>query len=411
MNLLQRAGSPLAFSFLCCLAGTPAVSQTLNFVPEPPVVPTRDKSPADIGTPASAMKPARLESDAPSGVVAPAPDSAKRPLDAASAATRELPAPIKTEAVPANQPAPSQPAATRVRDIVSTIKDSPAPAPAVDVRAMRLEELKRLSKEEIQASATDKFVAYVLKGNERTVVLDFPTTLAQARMFGRVILFIERDGTSKTRVMTVAEVQKWLVKNTKTLDTLTMGNNIRASEFARFFNTARLQEEPLTTDERELYDWLLQMQLLREEELGVAVVEPEAIVVSVPQVSTVQGCAPCSVSAEQRRVTVEHEFSHARFATDIPYQNYVGWFWSNGMNTVVRSKFTQFLRKRGYDTSIRELVINEMQAFLMHTPNPAAFNASDVGMTEAELTELRQRFQAGLVQKPVLNAGKSYRLD
>lgn len=374
-------------------------------------MPTLDKSSADVGMPASVVKPARIEVDAPPGIVAPAPDSSKRPSDLAPAPTRQLPTPIKADVVPANQPALQQPAATRVRDIVSTVKDSPAPAPVVDVRALRLEELKRLSKEEIQASATDKFTAYVLKGNERTVVLDFPTTLAQARMFGRVILFIERDGTSKTRVMTVAEVQKWLVKNTKTLDTLTMGNNIRASEFARFFNTARLQEEPLTTDERELYDWLLQMQLLREEELGVAVVEPETIVVSVPQISTVQGCAPCSVSAEQRRVTVEHEFSHARFATDIPYQNYVGWFWANGMNTVVRSKFTQFLRKRGYDTGIRELVINEMQAFLMHTPNPAAFNATDVGMTETELTELRQRFQAGLVQKMAVNPGKPYRLD
>ena len=379
-------------------------------------MPTLDKPSADVGTPASAVKPARIEADVPPGSVAPAPDSSKRPPDTAPPPTRQLPAPIKTEAapikteaVPANQPAQQQSSATRVREIVSTVKDSPAPS--VDVRALRLEELKRLSKEEIQASATDKFTAYILKGNERTVVLDFPTTLAQARMFGRVILFIERDGTSTTRVMTVAEVQKWLVKNTKTLDTLTMGNNIRASEFARFFNTARLQEEPFTTDERELYDWLLQMQLLREEELGVSVVEPETIVVSVPQISTIQGCAPCSVSAEQRRVTVEHEFSHARFATDIPYQNYVGWFWSNVMSTVVRSKFTQFLRKRGYDTSIRELVINEMQAFLMHTPNPAAFNATDVGMTEAELTELRQRFQAGLVQKMAINPGKPYRLD
>ena len=67
--------------------------------------------------------------------------------------------------------------------------------------------------------------------------------------------------------------------------------------------------------------------------------------------------------------------AHAKWATDTVYQNYALWFWSNTMNPLVREKFTRFLRSRGYDPNNRELLANEMQAFLMHTPDPAMFNA------------------------------------
>lgn len=459
MKLFHRVGLP--FAIAGCLASQPAASQIVDLAQGRPAAAT--------GTDAAAQtppaKPAMLEFDVPAGIIGPARDSIKRQIDSPSSRTRDISVTVKPEsAPPANESVPSRgftisspavvepslpvttavppaPAAPAMPAAASrepgTVSKEPAAAakgpaavvkepavtakepavakdtvvPPISMPTLRLADLKRLDKQEILLAATDKFAAYILKGNERTVVLDFPTTLAQARMFGRVILFVERDGTSKSRVMTVPEVKKWLEKNAKTLDTLTMGNNIRVSEFARFFNTARFQGEPLTSDELDLYNWLVQMKLLREEEIGVAVVEPEAIIISVPQVSTVQGCAPCSVTAEHRLVTIEHEFSHARFATDVPYQNYVLWFWTQGMNPVARGKFTQFLRKRGYDVSIRELAANEMQAFLMHTPNAAAFNATDVGMTETELADLRRSFQAGLMPKPQVTIGKAYRLE
>ncbi len=404
MLFVRRAGS--LFAIAGCLSGQPAVGQILDAGP--------GKFPAgqagDIGVPASISKPMKLEFDVPPTIIGPALDSIKRQLDSASSTTtrdaasavpREEPPPVKESGVLRVPAAVGEPAAAA--------KDAP-PAP-IAVPPLRLSELQRLSKEEILASVTDKFAAYVLRGSEQTVVFDFPTAQAQGRIFGRVILFIEREGTSKTRVMTVPEVQKWLAKNAKTISTLTIGNNIRIAEFARFFNTARFQGEPLTSDEQGLRDWLLQMQLLREDEFGVSALEPDAIVVSVPQVSTVPGCAMCSVSPAMRMVTVEHEFSHARFATDIPYQHYVMWFWSHGMNPAARGKFTQFLRKRGYDTSNRELSANEMQAFLMHTPDPAVFSAADLGMTEAELADLRRSFQAGLSQQPLPKADGQYRLD
>jgi hypothetical protein len=186
---------------------------------------------------------------------------------------------------------------------------------------------------------------------------------------------------------------------------------MRTTELARFFNSARFQGEPMTVHEQRLYEYMLQLQLLREEEGGVAVVDPERILISVPQASSVAGCTTCTGSAAQRAVILQHELAHARFATDTVYQNYVLWFWSNSMSLVARDKFQRFLRARGYDPTIRELCANEMQAFLMHTPDPTMFSAADVGMTDAEVTDLRRKFQEGLGPKPRAAVDKSYQFE
>jgi hypothetical protein len=39
------------------------------------------------------------------------------------------------------------------------------------------------------------------------------------------------------------------------------------------------------------------------------------------------------------------------------------------------------------------------------------FSAADVNMTDAELAELRQRFQEGLASKPRAAADKAYQFD
>lgn len=278
--------------------------------------------------------------------------------------------------------------------------------------AVTLAEMKRLSEEEIHSSVVhETFAAYVLQGSDRTLVLDFVNVRTQARMLGRIVLFVERHGTPKTRIMTVAEVQKWLTQNGTRLELLTAGNNLRASEIARFFNTAHYQGEPLTLDEQRLHDWLLQMKVLRDSANGVMASEPEAILLSIPQASQVAGCDACTISMAQRKAILEHELAHARFTSDMPYQHYALWFWSHGMDLVTRSKFMHFLRTRGYDTGNRELMANEMQAFLMHTHDPAMFNAKAIDLTDAQLQDVRRAFSSGLTSRRPASAKQPYQFD
>ena len=410
--------------------------------------------------PASEAKPARLEFDVPPTLIGPGLDSVKRQLSPARSGATDSSSPAKNLVPPVNEvPLPSKPPApdSSVRQelptsrsfpvappvpqelppprsfppvstvpqesapqrslvpVPSVIQELPPPVretvPIVNELPLGSRDVKRLSKSEILAEVTDRFTAYFLSSNPRTLVLDFPTIREQARMFGRVIMFVERGGAPKTKVMTVPEVQKWLAQNSEKLESLTMGNNFRAGELARFFNTARLQGEPLTVDETRLYNWLLEMKVLRDEELGAAVVEPELVLISFPQVSIVPGCGSCSVTPALRNVVLEHELAHARYATDTAYQHYVVWFWSQAMNAGARTKFTQFLRKRGYDTNIPELLANEMQAFLMHTPDAAVFGAGQLGMTDSELNDLRENFRAGLFPKLPVVAQKPYQFE
>ncbi len=371
--VLRRASLPAIVCGVLC--SNTAIGQ---FLPPTPILPQAGIT----SPPAPVEKPARAATDTPPGIVERSLDALKR------------------------QFAPSEPSAREGR--------GPGEATGQpDVRDDRpsLAALKRLRKDEILVAVNRTFAAYVLHGDERTVVIDFPSPLAQAQMLGRVILFVERNGTPKTKVMTVPEVKKWLKQNALRLETITMGNNIRSGELARFFTTARLQGEPLTVDEKFLYDWLLEMKLLSEENYGVSVTVPEIILISVPQVFSAENCVECGISLAQREITLQHELSHARFVTDTAYQSYVLWFWSQVMPPAVRKKFTQFLMERGYDPNNRELLANEMQAFLMHTSDPAMFRAAHLGMTVPELESLRLQFQAGLFPNSPVMAENSYRLE
>lgn len=250
----------------------------------------------------------------------------------------------------------------------------------------------RSSAEEIISSVHSRRTPYLLRDNERILIIDFPTVREQAAMFARIVLFVERHGTPKTRVMTHAEIQQWLKLHSQKIEILTVGNNVRASQLAHFFNTAFRQKEALTADEQWLHDWLLDIGVLRKADAILAAGEPESVVLTLPQVSFVPGCPACAVLPAHRKAIFEHELAHGRFATDIAYREYVLSFWNNQLDDKLRDTFIRFLRKRGYNDADPELLANEMQAFLMHTPDPSMFNAAAAGMTEVELEDLRKRF-------------------
>ncbi|KIF82495.1 hypothetical protein [Noviherbaspirillum autotrophicum] len=255
--------------------------------------------------------------------------------------------------------------------------------------------ITQAGREEILSTVVTGFTPYLLSENSRVVVIDFPSLREQARMFGRVVLFVERHGAPKTRVMTQSEVQQWLEQHAQRIETLTVGNNFRASQLARFFNTARLQDVALSGDEQQLRDWLLQAGLLRPVDTTLVASEPETVIITLPQVSAVPGCVACTVKDAHRKVILEHELSHAHFSTDAHYRDYVMSFWSGMASQASGGKFAHFLRKRGYNADDQELLANEMQAFLMHTPDVKMFAASAVGMTDAELDAIRRQFREG----------------
>lgn len=342
---------------------------------------------------------------------------APKPLEggAGGAESEIKPAPSSPAAAPTPpEPKPAADARPGSQPEMAPVELKPAaddakPPLSLDLKPAGAPELKRATAAEILATRSASRMAYRLADNSRVIVLDMPDIRDQGRMFGRLVLFIERHNAPKTRLMLIPEVQNWLKQAKASLESLTVGNNLRASELARFFNTARFQAEALTTDERQLYDWLIAWNVLREDANGVSAVAPEHIIISFPQASSVAGCGGCSVTQAQRETIAKHELAHGKLATDLPYQHYCEWFWSQGLTPAMREKFTRFLAARGYDANNRELLANEAQAFLMHTPDPSMFSASLLGVTEAELQAMRNLFESGLPPRPLATAGANYK--
>jgi hypothetical protein len=63
------------------------------------------------------------------------------------------------------------------------------------------------------------------------------------------------------------------------------------------------------------------------------------------------------------------------------------------MSKQERKVFTAYLKSLDYNPADEELMANETQALLMHTPDSRAFDARSVGMSESALADLRTRFR------------------
>ncbi len=250
-----------------------------------------------------------------------------------------------------------------------------------------------LSREQIVTAKAGERTFYWLQNNPRVLVLDMPNVEDQSRIFARLVIFIERSSAPRHRILSVEEVLKWRLVNKETLATLTIGNNIRANDFARFFNVARLQNEPITEDENWLLTQLIKHGVIMSVANGYESLAPEKIVISVPQVSKIEGCANCTITMLKRDLILRHELAHARFITDQVYRNYVWWFWHNILTSQQRIDISKYLRSLGYDLSAPDMLVNEMQAFLIHTPESEYFSSRAAGLPTKQMATLHADFQ------------------
>jgi hypothetical protein len=247
------------------------------------------------------------------------------------------------------------------------------------------------------AIALDPALAFTWHDADRRIVLHEPSNLReQGLSYGRIVLFIEGRNAPKTELVSLAELPNWLALNGAKLETVTVGNNLRANDIARFFNTAIIQRERLTQAELSLLEALLKIGVLHAQQNGYRANVPEHILISVPKVSTVFGCAECTVTQEIRGAILRHELAHARFFLDSVYRDFSVWYWSHGIPESLRNAFTKLLGQRGYDTSNRELLANEMQAYLMHTSNRKLFSAKMLAVEEIDLELAQKAFIGGL---------------
>lgn len=228
-----------------------------------------------------------------------------------------------------------------------------------------------------------------LQGMERVLVLDFPSMAEQAAALNRVAALIEKAGLPREHVISQERLAEYAAARGVTLETFYYGHNYTTSELARFFRLAAGDGRALTLAEDALARLLIAAGALERGAAGFVPGEAIDYVISLARLD--DPGAPVL-----RRMILRHEIGHAVYAARPDYRAHVARFWDERMRPEERRAFRDFLAARDYDVTDRALVIDEMQAYLHFTPDPAGIDDAALGLPAGSLADLRRRFGEGL---------------
>jgi len=221
----------------------------------------------------------------------------------------------------------------------------------------------------------------------------------QGRAMNRLAALIEKSGMPHDRVLSAAEMAA-AVPNP---DTYYLAHDYAATSLARFFSLAEAETQPLNQQERDLLALLMGARVIeRAAAGGYAATKPEMAVITLVQADSPGVPTSEVVDASLRDTMLHHEVSHGEFFTNPAYRAHCERFWRERLSESERALFRSFLAGNGYDPADETLMINEMQAYLMHTPDPRAFSAKLLHVTPAQLADLRKRFMNPQPPTPLL---------
>ncbi len=236
------------------------------------------------------------------------------------------------------------------------------------------------SEAEIAAHTDTRTTVFRFAANPRILVIDYASLREQGLSLNRIAALVEKAGPPHDRVLNTAALDAAIAQAGETIESYYYGHDYGARDLAQFFALADRDRIPLDDDEERL------RVLLRQEALFDGA-RPGAVI-SLVQTS------PDGVDNFTRRVILRHELSHGEFFTNPAYADFVRRFWADVLSPAQRAAFRRFLGGLGYDAAIEELMLNEMQAFLMFTPDERYFTPGWIGAGPTELAELRRRFLA-----------------
>lgn len=249
-----------------------------------------------------------------------------------------------------------------------------------------------------------------LAENDRILVFDFPNLTSQGRALNRLAVLVEKPDAPRDRVLSDAELAAYLAGAGTSAETLYFGHDYRAADVARFFDLARAGGIALNPDEVAVRGALIGQRFLHLTDGGYQAIPPDQALVSVVQLQADDPATPAdeTVDPALRATILRHELSHGVFFTDRAYREYCERFWRQVLSREERELFRKFLSSAGYDPANEPVMINEAQAFLMHTPDPRAFSAAHLGVSEAALTNLRRRFAKDAPPSARIGADRSF---
>jgi predicted oxidoreductase (fatty acid repression mutant protein) len=241
--------------------------------------------------------------------------------------------------------------------------------------------------------------------NQEIYIFNFPSLHEQAMALNRIAALIEKLDLPENRVIPLGEMNQYYESNHLNPDTFYFGHNYNSVDLAEFFTLAERGNISLNDQEKRFLAALRDLRIIEkrnnsnaDQSAGASVayksVYPKVAVLTL---SNLQDDNPDTeeldfVNMPMRCTILRHELSHGEFYTNSKYRKFTQKFWQKIMQNKDREAFRQFLKSKGYDGDDEFLMANEMQAYLMHSPNPRAFSAQSVGLSEQRINELRKMF-------------------
>jgi hypothetical protein len=257
--------------------------------------------------------------------------------------------------------------------------------------------LRALSLPEWLAGHSQSWRVARLKEYPEVLVIEFPDLLEQGAAMNRLAAFLQKAGASRDRVMDDAELAAFIASSGDNAQTFYQGHDYDDASLARFYAQVRAQGLRLNAQEQRLLAALQSASVLAADPGAAPPAPPQAVIsFTATQGDDARTSADEGVDALRREAVLRHEVSHGRFYTRPVYRAHCQTFWQEVLSEAQREAMRAYLAGLGYDRRNELLMVNEAQAFLFNTPDPRAFSAADVGMSDAELAALRLKFWRAL---------------
>ncbi|WP_198938002.1 hypothetical protein, partial [Pelomonas sp. KK5] len=234
-----------------------------------------------------------------------------------------------------------------------------------------------------------------LESNTAILVLEFPSLLEQGTTMNRMAAYLEKRAGPRDRLLDDREMAELLKRSNDNVSTFYQGHDYTMDRVARFYTLADSTRTVLNGQELRLREALVRWGIIKQEvdrsyhsTAERALVSFTAVQADDPKTPEDEG-----IDARRRESVLRHELSHGEFFTNGDYRQQAWDFWRRSLTDNERQRFRRYLASVDYDAGNEELMVNETQAVLMHTPDTRAFSATDLGITDAELERLRERFR------------------
>ncbi len=255
----------------------------------------------------------------------------------------------------------------------------PLPPPAVP--AFPAAYLAFAREADILASQSTSLSMFRLAENPAILVLEFPSLREQARMLNRVAVLIETRFQPRDRVLDDDALDRAIRATGAEPDTFYDGHDYRAADLMRFFALAERDGIRLNQDELRLRELVRAAGWMDAGAVGALITLPTL---------------GAGIDPAARRSILRHEISHGEFFTDPDYARFTQSFWQTELSDIERTAFRRFLAGQEYDPADETLMMNEMQAYLVHTNDRRFFGPEMVALSPERVDTLRRRFIGGM---------------